>query len=91
MYGMRVHEAVLASKASESGATVHVVSEHYDEGHILGQQTVAVLPGNSPELLQQMVKAVEHELYSTVIQSYCSTLLAYNDVETDSENSGSLL
>ena len=45
MYGHRVHEAVLASGARESGATVHLVDEVYDRGRILAQARVPVLPG----------------------------------------------
>ena len=40
MYGRRVHEAVLASGARESGATVHLVDEVYDRGAILAQARV---------------------------------------------------
>ncbi len=49
MYGRRVHEAVLASGARESGATVHLVDEVYDRGAILGQARVPVLPGDDPD------------------------------------------
>jgi phosphoribosylglycinamide formyltransferase-1 len=37
MYGMHVHEAVVANKESESGITIHYVNEHYDEGTIIAQ------------------------------------------------------
>ena len=49
MYGRRVHEAVLASGARESGATVHLVDEVYDRGAILAQARVPVLPGDDPD------------------------------------------
>ena len=48
MYGHRVHEAVLASGARETGATVHLVDEEYDRGAILAQARVPVLPGDTP-------------------------------------------
>ena len=48
MYGRRVHAAVLASGARESGATVHLVDEEYDRGLILGQARVPVEPGDTP-------------------------------------------
>jgi len=49
MYGRHVHEAVLASGDKESGATVHLVDEIYDNGRILVQEKVPVLPGDDPD------------------------------------------
>jgi formyltetrahydrofolate-dependent phosphoribosylglycinamide formyltransferase len=62
MYGHRVHEAVLASGARESGATVHLVDEVYDRGRILAQGRVPVLPGDTAETLAARVLSVEHRL-----------------------------
>ena len=60
MYGRRVHEAVLASGARESGATVHLVDEVYDRGEVLAQARVPVLPDDTPERLAARVLEVEH-------------------------------
>jgi phosphoribosylglycinamide formyltransferase 1 len=67
MYGHRVHEAVLASGARESGATVHIVDEAYDRGRILAQGRVPVYPGDTPEALAARVLAVEHRLLPAVV------------------------
>jgi phosphoribosylglycinamide formyltransferase-1 len=67
MYGRRVHEAVLASGDTSSGATVHLVSEEYDEGEILAQGTVPVLPGDTPDTLAARVLAVEHKLLPATV------------------------
>lgn len=67
MYGRRVHEAVLASGARESGATVHVVDEEYDRGAILAQARVPVQPGDTPERLAERVLAAEHRLLPAVV------------------------
>jgi formyltetrahydrofolate-dependent phosphoribosylglycinamide formyltransferase len=67
MYGRRVHEAVLASGARESGATVHLVDEAYDRGAILGQARVPVLPGDDPEQLAARVLEVEHRLLPAAV------------------------
>jgi phosphoribosylglycinamide formyltransferase 1 len=67
MYGRRVHEAVLASGARESGATVHLVDEEYDRGAILGQARVPVLPGDDPETLAARVLEVEHRLLPAAV------------------------
>ena len=67
MYGHRVHEAVLASGAQESGATVHLVDEEYDRGAILAQERVPVEPGDTPERLAARVLAAEHRLLPEVV------------------------
>jgi len=67
-YGRRVHEAVIANNESVSGCTVHVVTEEYDQGPILGQRTVSVLPDDTPEELQKRVLEQEHQLLPEVIQ-----------------------
>jgi phosphoribosylglycinamide formyltransferase-1 len=67
MYGRRVHEAVLASGAKETGVTVHLVDEVYDRGAVLAQTRVPVLPGDTPSVLAERVLAVEHRLLPAVI------------------------
>ena len=67
MYGRRVHEAVLASGARQSGATVHLVDEVYDRGAILGQARVPVLPGDDPETLAARVLEAEHRLLPAAV------------------------
>ncbi|MEQ1690922.1 MAG: phosphoribosylglycinamide formyltransferase [Gemmatimonas sp.] len=62
MYGMRVHEAVLAQGVKISGVTVHFVDEDFDRGAIAAQQTVPVLPDDTPETLAARVLQAEHEL-----------------------------
>jgi phosphoribosylglycinamide formyltransferase-1 len=66
-YGHRVHEAVLAAGETVSGATVHLVTEEYDRGAILGQAEVPVLPGDTPEELAARVLAVEHRLLPAAV------------------------
>lgn len=63
MFGIHVHEAVIAAQAAESGATVHFVTEDYDEGPVYMQEKVAVLPNDTPEILAKRVLSVEHRLY----------------------------
>jgi len=69
MYGRRVHEAVLASRATESGATVHYVDEHYDRGPIVAQRRVPVRPDDTADTLAQRVLAAEHALLPEVLLS----------------------
>ena len=67
MYGRRVHEAVLASGADESGATVHYVDELYDRGPIIAQARVPVRPDDTPETLGARVLDLEHRLLPMVV------------------------
>ena len=67
MYGMRVHEAVLAAGERESGATVHLVDEEYDHGRVLAQEKVPVKAEDTPETLQKRVLAAEHRLYAATL------------------------
>ena len=70
MYGMHVHRAVLASGERESGCTVHLVDNELDHGLKLAESLIPVLPGDSPESLQQRVYAAEMELYPKAIAEY---------------------
>lgn len=54
-YGLKVHEAALARGVKVTGATVHFVDEGTDTGPIIMQKPVAVLPGDTPEILQRRV------------------------------------
>ena len=67
MYGHHVHEAVLASGATESGATVHFVDEEFDRGAIIEQERVPVLPGDTPDTLAARVLEAEHRLLPRVV------------------------
>jgi phosphoribosylglycinamide formyltransferase-1 len=72
MYGMFVHEAVIAAKDKESGATVHFVDLEYDRGPIFLQRAVPVLPGDTPESLRERVLRLEHELLPEAIAKFAA-------------------
>jgi len=72
MYGMRVHEAVKNAGESESGITIHLVNEKYDEGKVLFQATCAVGDDDSPEQIATKVHRLEHESYPKVIEDWIS-------------------
>lgn len=55
MYGLKVHEAVLAYGVKITGATVHYINEIPDGGEIIFQKAVEVLEGDTPEILQRRV------------------------------------
>lgn len=68
MYGIHVHEAVIAAGEKESGATVHLVTAEYDAGAIIAQDKVPVLAEDTPQTLAARVLTVEHGLFSSVLQ-----------------------
>lgn len=59
MYGRRVHEAVIAAAVAESGICIHLVDEDYDRGPVLARRSVPVEPGDTPEILEARVTALE--------------------------------
>lgn len=70
MYGNSVHEAVIKSGDAESGVTIHVVDEVYDNGRIIFSASCSVLPEDTPQTLAQRIHALEHTHYPEVIGRY---------------------
>ena len=71
-YGLKVHEAVLASGVKVTGATVHFVNEVPDGGAILLQQAVEVRPDDTPETLQRRVmEQAEWKLLPRAVALFC--------------------
>ncbi len=68
MYGMNVHRQVIASGEKESGCTVHVVTERVDDGPIVVQRRVPVLPGDDAESLRNRVHEEELKAYPEAIR-----------------------
>lgn len=69
MYGMRVHEAVIASGDAESGITIHQVNEVYDQGEILLQKRISIAADWTPQDLAQAIHKLEHEHFPQIIES----------------------
>ena len=70
-YGLKVHKAVLDYGAKITGATVHFVDEGTDTGPIIMQKAVEVLPGDTPEALQQRVLKTEHGILVKSVSLLC--------------------
>jgi len=68
MYGARVHEAVIASGARETGVTVHIVDDEYDRGPIVAQWPVQVNQSDTAESLAARVLNVEHVVYPRAVE-----------------------
>ena len=61
MYGRFVHEAVIKNKEKKSGVTIHEVNENYDEGKIILQKSLDVLPEDDAQSLETKIKNLEKE------------------------------
>jgi phosphoribosylglycinamide formyltransferase-1 len=72
MYGMNVHKAVIEAKESESGISIHYVNEHYDEGEIIAQHKCVINENDSPEIIAQKIRKLEHEFFPKVIEDLLS-------------------
>lgn len=73
-YGIKVHEAVLENNEKETGCTVHLVTEEYDKGPVLGQIKVPVKSSDNPESLAKRVLEKEHELLPNVVDEMINEL-----------------
>ena len=71
MYGHHVHEAVIKAKETESGATVHFVTEGVDAGPIIVQGHVKVFSSDTPQILAEKVLKVEHLIYPEAVRLFC--------------------
>jgi phosphoribosylglycinamide formyltransferase 1 len=67
MWGHYVHEAVVANKEAETGITIHLVNEKYDEGRILFQAKCEVIPSDTPEDVANKIHVLEFEHFPRVI------------------------
>ncbi|TYP92607.1 formyltetrahydrofolate-dependent phosphoribosylglycinamide formyltransferase [Fodinibius salinus] len=66
-YGMRVHQAVIDNNEDKSGCTVHLVTEKYDDGPILGQRKVPVKDSDDADTLADRILKEEHKLFPEII------------------------
>lgn len=70
MYGSHVHKSVVENKESESGITIHLVNENYDEGRIIFQGKCAVNEDDTTETVAQKVHELEYLHFPTIIAEY---------------------
>lgn len=72
MYGMYVHEAVIANKEKESGITIHYVDDLYDHGDIIFQANCPVFDDDTPGKLAKRIHSLEHEHYPQIVNKILS-------------------
>jgi phosphoribosylglycinamide formyltransferase-1 len=77
MYGLHVHEAVVKDKCPRTGCTVHVVDDEYDQGPVLLQESVDVLPEDTADMVQQKVQALERHVYPRAVLNYLQSKMIH--------------
>lgn len=70
MYGMNVHNAVIAAGEKRSGITIHVVDEVYDNGDVIFQAECPVNEGDTAEQLASKIHELEYLHFPRVIEEY---------------------
>lgn len=79
MYGLRVHEAVLAAGEKATGITIHLVDEEYDHGKIINQCQVPVAKDDTPETLSARVLRREHSFFVETLQRITNGEISLED------------
>lgn len=70
--GLHTHERAIEAGDSHGGCTVHLVTAELDDGPVLGQTPVAILPGDTADSLAARVLIAEHQLYSRCLAALVS-------------------
>ncbi len=70
MYGSHVHESVIANKEKQSGITIHLVNENYDEGRTLFQASCDISTEDTPDSLAQKIHQLEHKYFPQIAEDY---------------------
>jgi phosphoribosylglycinamide formyltransferase-1 len=74
--GLHTHARALEAGESVHGCTVHEVTAVLDDGPMLGQRKVPILPEDTPETLAARVLIEEHKLYPQMLRRFCEALSA---------------
>ena len=77
--GLDTHRRALLAGDLEAGCSVHLVTEALDDGPVLAQARVKIMPRDDADSLAARVLEAEHELYPGALDAYCRTLLAERD------------
>jgi phosphoribosylglycinamide formyltransferase 1 len=70
--GLNTHQSAIDAGDTVAGCSVHLVTAELDDGPVLGQTEVAVLPEDTADTLAERVKLAEHQLYPRILAEYVS-------------------
>ena len=68
--GLDTHQKALDAGDSHAGCSVHVVTSELDDGPVLAQTEVAILPGDTADSLAARILIAEHQLYSRTLADF---------------------
>ncbi|WP_230480664.1 phosphoribosylglycinamide formyltransferase [Sphingomonas sp. Leaf21] len=68
--GLDTHARAIAAGDAEAGCSVHIVTEELDDGDVLGQARVPILPGDDADALAARVLVEEHRLYPKILTEF---------------------
>jgi len=74
MYGMNVHKAIIANKEKESGITIHVVNEKYDDGETILQAKCQIEENDTAEDLANKIHELEYEYFPRAVEEYLNKI-----------------
>ena len=74
--GLQTHARAIEAGDREAGASVHWVTEGVDEGGVIAQRSVPILPGDVSDTLEKRVLSIEHELYVRALKIACESIIA---------------
>ncbi len=72
--GLDTHQRALSAGDSHGGCSVHLVTPEIDDGPVLGQIPVAILPDDTPDTLSARVLFAEHQLYPKILGDYVAQM-----------------
>ena len=70
MYGINVHKAVVEAKEKETGITIHLIDEIYDNGEVIFQTSCSVEPDDTPESVAKKISLLEQTYFPKVVEEY---------------------
>lgn len=77
--GLDTHQRAIDAGDAEAGCTVHWVSPGVDDGEIIQQASVPIMPGDTPDILAHRILPVEHTLYPEALAKACEMIKAQSD------------
>jgi len=72
--GWHAVRAALEAGVAETGTTIHVATAEVDDGPVLAQEAVPVLPGDTEDTLHEWIKHVDRRLYPATIRRFLAAL-----------------
>ncbi|MDD7806000.1 MAG: phosphoribosylglycinamide formyltransferase [Endozoicomonas sp. (ex Botrylloides leachii)] len=84
--GLHTHRRVLEDQRPQHGATVHCVTDKLDDGRIIIQASLAVMPHDNEESLRCRVQKMEHGIYPMAVDFFTSGRLKVNNEQLNLDN-----